>query len=117
MTKLFHKELSGERWFSLSLPEQMANIGSEVYRTIDAFTRNDMSRYRYAFERTMELYSLTLSDKRWKGRYREIARSKEFFVSLFYDSDKFKNIADEFCFLNKYFLQFGVLARNKQAGE
>ena len=42
---LAHKDLAGGRWFEFSLLEQMANIGSEV-------------------ERAMELFNLTLINKR-----------------------------------------------------
>ena len=36
-----HKELASGRWFSLSLFEQMANIGSEVIRSIKWKNKNN----------------------------------------------------------------------------
>jgi hypothetical protein len=56
-----HKELAAGRWNMLSFAEQMANIGSEIERTIKwrGKGRPDMSGR--AFERALELIDLTIS--------------------------------------------------------
>ena len=35
----YHKELAAGRWQTLTLSEQMGNIGSEVYRSINWFRK------------------------------------------------------------------------------
>lgn len=111
--KVIHKELAAGRWYELTLPEQLANIGSEVHRCIIWFNK-DEKRFKSAFERALELFDLTLSDRRWKGRYKEICRSREYFCSLMVESEKYENPGDELNFLDNYFMQFAVLVNNKK---
>jgi len=106
----YHKELAAGRWQTLSLAEQMGNIGSEVYRSINWFRKKDNERLEKAFERALELFDLTLDDPRWKGRRKEIARSREVFCTLLTDSEKIENLDKELDSLNNYFLQFGIYA-------
>ncbi len=49
-----HRELAAGRWFEMSLIEQMANIGSEIERTIAWRGRNGKNSTA-AFERGLEL--------------------------------------------------------------
>jgi hypothetical protein len=105
-----HKNLAEGKWFELSFIEQMGNIGSEVNRTIKWFRLNDI-RFQNAFERTLELIDLTLSDKRWKNRRKEIARSRELFCSLITESGKYNKLEDELNSFNNYFLHFAIASR------
>ena len=106
----YHKELASGRWFELSLVEQMANIGSEVHRAIDWYRKKNQKYFEVAFEKALELYDLTLADKRWKGRRKEVARSREFFCGLFYgDIDPGLRQSD-MDWLDKYFFEFGLYA-------
>lgn len=111
--KVIHKELASGGWFKLTLAEQLANIGSEVHRTI-IWRNKDETRFNSAFERALELFDLSLSDKRWQGRYKEICRSREFFCSLIVESEKYENPEKELNFLDNYFMQFAVLVNNKK---
>ncbi|MDO8664415.1 MAG: hypothetical protein Q7K44_02610 [Candidatus Liptonbacteria bacterium] len=78
-----HKDLAAGKWQKLSLAEQLGNIGSEVLRA--SRNRNkDENAFSGAAERALELFDLTLSDPRWKGRYREIARAREVFCDAVY---------------------------------
>lgn len=110
MIDYFHKELSSGKWNKLSLPEQMANIGVEVNRTIIFHKKKDIERFKKAFIRALELFDLTLDDDRWRGREKEIARSREVFCGVFFAPE----MEDESDFINKYFLQFGVFVRLKK---
>lgn len=106
-----HKNLAKGRWEKLSFFEQMANIGSEIQRTINWREKNP-EYSRLAFERALELIDLTIKDKRnhTKGRLKELLRMREF-------------LADYFCFDNiyksndkswqNYFLAFSYAANNK----
>ena len=83
-----HRELAAGRWFELSLVEQMANIGSEIERTIAWRGRSERDSAT-AFERGLELLDLTTADPRHRGRLRELTRVRE-------------ALADHFVFDNRY---------------
>lgn len=68
--------------------EQMANIGSEVERTINWREKNSEFS-KMAFERGLELLDLTIIDPKNKRRLKEICRLREV-------------LADYFCFDNIY---------------
>ena len=95
------------RWHTLSLPEQMGNIGSEVHRARMAERTNEQ-RFKNARDRTLELFDLTLSDPRWRGRLREIARAREVFCDASLGGTEYGNTLEQ---LEKYFDQFALLAR------
>src|SRR5689334_5605890 len=104
-----HATLAAGRWHSLSLMEQLGNIGSEVDRAIRAHRQNRADRFEPAFDRALELFDLTASDARWPlHRKREILRAREQFCRVFLDETAESDLAD---FLSKYFLQFAVAAR------
>ena len=83
-----HRELAAGRWFELSFVEQMANIGSEIERTIDWRGRSERNSAA-AFDRSLELLDLTIADPRHRGRLRELTRVRE-------------GLADHFVFDNLY---------------
>jgi hypothetical protein len=86
----FNENLTKERWFDLSFLDQMANLGSEVGRTIK-WKDKDPERSRYAFESALELLDLTIEDKKNKKKPKlmELCRLREV-------------LADYFCFDNIY---------------
>ena len=103
-----HEELAGGRWKSLSIVEQLANVGSEVERTIRAHEAGKMERFDRALERALELFDLTAADDRWSGpRRREILRAREEFCRLFFDDPPAGSAAG----LSRFFLAFAVAAR------
>lgn len=82
MKIIYHKGLTKEDWFSKNIFEQMANIGSEVERTIK--WRGKDSKYsQLAFERCLELIDLTTADPKNKNRLKEILRVRESLVDFF----------------------------------
>jgi hypothetical protein len=83
-----HRELAAGRWFELSLVEQMANIGSEIERTIAWRGRSERNSAA-AFDRGLELLDLTIADPHHRGRLRELTRVRE-------------ALADHFVFDNGY---------------
>lgn len=101
--------LSGGRWWTLSILEQMGNIGSEVERAIRAHDAGRQDRFEHALERALELFDMTAADDRWRGvRRREILRAREEFCRLFFDSEPPLGSADG---LRRYFLAFATAAR------
>lgn len=76
-----HQKLAAGKWRKMSFFEQMANIGSEVFRTIK-WKGKDKENSRLAFERALELFDLTLTDPKNKKGLKEIARAREIFVDF-----------------------------------
>ncbi len=98
----------GSRWFSLTLSEQLGNIGSEIYRAGQWSQRGDTIQREGALDRAFELFALTLSDPRWVGRLKELARSKEVVADWFYGEQQYGYTQID---LERYFDQFAYAAR------
>ena len=104
-----HADLAAGRWESLSLVEQLANVGSEVERAIRAQEAGRAERRDAAVNRGLELFDLTAADHRWRGsRRREILRAREEFCALFWGGTEQPDAAAS---LSRYFLHFAVAAR------
>ena len=101
-----------QRWGTFTLMEQLANVGSEVERSIRAHETANDSRFNNALARALELFDLTAADERWRGpRRREILRAREEFCRLFFDEDVAPDSARG---LRAYFLAFAVAARRSK---
>jgi hypothetical protein len=102
-----HLDFAAVNWSKMSLIEQMANIGSEVSRTIRA--RNNPQRYWGAVTRALELFFLTVEDAQSKGRrLKEILRVRELFCAAVLGNKEFNTSLED---LDKYFLYFALLTR------
>lgn len=104
-----HKNLASGRWNKLTLVEQIANIGSEVSRTINWKNKGKSDYFKLAFERALELIDLTLADPKNKERLKEIVRARELLIDYFYGQNSY-NTSDESW--QKYFYSFNYAARN-----
>jgi hypothetical protein len=82
----YHKNLTAKRWFGMRLLEQMANIGSEVERTIIWKSKGDKQYQQSAFERALELIDLTLEDPKNRQRLKELCRMREILVDWYFDN-------------------------------
>lgn len=102
--------MAAGRWQTLSLIEQMANVGSEVERALAWQTKGDKAGSQAAFERALELIDLTLADPRHQGRRKEIARVRENLVDFFAGGNEYQTKAQQ---LSNYFFAFAFAARNK----
>lgn len=100
--------LAAGRWNTLSITAQMGNIGSEYERILNWRRKGKPDLAQAALKRMLELFDLTLSDKRW-NRYRldEIARAREVVC------DEIKNAGLTGGF-SKYFYYLSVLARRER---
>jgi hypothetical protein len=103
-----HKTLS-DKWSTLSLIEQLSNIGSEVSRII-IWKNKDKKIAREAFDRALELFDFTLQDKKNKQRLKEVCRAREFFTDWFLGKNTY-NFTDDYW--QKYFLWFAYEARKR----
>ena len=106
-----HKELASGRWFELSLMEQLGNIGSEVGRACK-WQNKDQKVFNNTVDRALDLFDLTLSDSRWKGRLREIGRAREVFCDIIFGDKQYKTTLED---LEKYFNQFAFVVQNRKA--
>ena len=103
-----HRELAAGRWAELSLAAQLANVGAEVGRMLRWRGRDDHLATG-AFERALELLDLTLTDPRWRGRLREIARARELLCDAAAGGREYGVTLEE---LDRYFLAFAVAERS-----
>lgn len=103
-----HKDLAGGRWFELTFPAQMANIGSEVIRAINWKNKNNHEYSQKAFERALELLSLTIAGNKNKSRFKELTRLYEALVDYFAFDNEYKSSDKSW---QNYFLAFNYLAR------
>lgn len=113
MTGAQHRELAGGRWWTLSLAEQLGNIGSEVSRAVRWQSRNP-NVANGALARGLELIDLTLDDPRWRrspARLRELARTREVVVDFLAGSNEYRSTATS---LQRYFDAYAVAARRSR---
>jgi len=108
----YHPELAAGRWFTLSLANQLGNVGSEYERAQSWKKRGDQVRFDQAFDRLLELLDLTIADPRWKNhRLKELTRLREVVCDELYNKvPEFIHPSD----LRQYFLYFGILARSER---
>ena len=103
-----HKDLALGRWQELSLVEQMANIGSEVGRTIN-WKNKDNDKFRdQAFECALELFFLTVKDKKNKTGLKEILRVRAIFKDYIFGTNEYNFSDDDW---QKYFYEFSYASR------
>ena len=103
-----HKNLAAGKWQNLSFFEQMANIGSEIQRTINWQEKNK-EYSKMAFERALELIDLTINDKKnhTRGRLKELLRMREVLVDYFVFDNVYKSTDKNW---QNYFLAFNHAA-------
>ncbi len=103
-----HKKLASGKWSQLSFVDQMANVGSEVERTIRWKEKNNPDYSRKAFERALELLDLSLEDEKNRKRLKEITRTREALADYFAFENIYRSSDEEW---KKYFLAFNFAAR------
>ena len=109
MNITYHQGLTLDDWSKHDIFYQMANVGSEVFRTISWRNRNKEYSQK-AFERGLELLDLTIADKKNTNRLKELLRTRETLIDYFL-FDNIYNSSDKI--LEKYFLAFNLVARAK----
>lgn len=97
-----HKTLVAGRWKNLSFLEQMANIGSEVERTISWKEKGNVEYSQKAFIRSIELLNMTLGSDLTPPQRREVARVREIWTDFIRYSNQYRSNKEQW---RKYFLQ------------
>lgn len=103
-----HKNLASGNWNDLRLVEQLANIGSEVVRTINWKNKGNAEYAQMAFERALELFDLTLADPKNRKRLKEVARAREVTADYLFGENAYYTTEDS---LKNYFYSFNYAAR------
>lgn len=103
-----HQSLDNGRWAEMTLPQQMANIGSETSRIYKALVAGKDDRAEKAFERFQELIDLTIKYGRSNSAptmrsalLEELCRLRESYC-LAFTQKEYNNLL---CF-NRYFDHF-----------
>lgn len=102
-----HQGLAQGRWHTFPLSFQMANIGSEVGRAIAWREKGNEEYSQKAFDRSLELFDLTLSDPKNKHRTKEVARARELWVDYTFADNQYHSNS---LFFNTYFLAFAHIS-------
>jgi hypothetical protein len=103
-----HKNLTQERWQKLSIPEQLANIGSEASRAFHWREAKDKEEEKKSFYRILELIDISINDPKWKGKFFELLRLREILCDFFAGENNYNTSVDV---LENYFLSFALLSR------
>lgn len=99
--------VSRERWFTLSLADQLGNVGSEVGRA-RAWQGRDEKLFWGAAGRALELLDLTREDARWRDRHTELDRARESTADAILGGETYgSRLAD----LEVYFMRFALYAQ------
>lgn len=104
-----HPELAAGRWHTMTLAEQLGNVGSEYERALRWKEKGNAKYFEGAFARLLELLDLTIADPRWRNhRLKELCRLREFICDeLLNEVREFPDPRD----LRQYFLSFAFAAR------
>jgi hypothetical protein len=105
--------VSRERWFTLSLADQLGNVGSEVGRA-RAWQGKNEERFWGASARALELLDLTREDARWLSRSRELDRARESVADAILGGREYgSTLAD----LERYFMRFALFSQKMRAAQ
>lgn len=103
-----HQGLAAGRWQQLTFPEQMANIGSEVERSLKWKAKDNAPYFQKASDRALELIDLTLASVKTPARLREVARVREALTDHLFGTNEFRSSVESW---RKYFAAFTHAAR------
>ena len=109
MDNIQHKKQSEGDWQKKSFLEQMANIGSEVYRAINWKEKGNDEYAQMAFVRSLELFDLTKASKLTASQYKELCRMREIWVDYFQYDNEYSSTAES---INKYFMYLTIAFKN-----
>lgn len=104
-----HPTLVNGRWHTMTLAEQLGNVGSEYERALRWKEKGNAKYFEGAFARLLELLDLTIADPRWRNhRLKELCRLREVICDELYNEVReYPDSRD----LRKYFYFFAYTAR------
>lgn len=104
-----HSELANGQWERLPLKEQLANVGSDVGRALRWRGKSRPDYSQSAFERSLELLSLSIDDRKNRDRLNELTRLYELLVDYFVGENEYHSTPANF---ERYFHAFNVATRS-----
>lgn len=107
---MIHKSIS-QSWYTFSLCEQMANIGSEIERALSWKKKQNSLYSQHAHARALELFDLTLSDPKLQDRQKEITLAKTLWIDYFSGKNTYNQTEHQW---KSYMLQFAIKAQNEK---
>ncbi len=107
----YHKNLTVDKWSSLSLTEQLANIGAEIKRALFWQERKKPNLAKSALYRALELFDLTLASLKSYPALKEVARTREVVVDYFVGDNQYQSTPNN---LNRYFYHFNLLVNYRK---
>ena len=105
----YHTTLTQETWSKTPIVFQLANIGSEIERTISWKQKGNIEYSHKAFDRALELLDLSLSGPLTYPQQKEFTRMRELLVDWFIGTNKWHS-TDKLW--QRYFYAFAYAARN-----
>ena len=66
-----------QRWWTMTVSEQILNIGGEVQRACDWRAKGDEEKAQRFFDKAMGWFELTINDPKNKNRIRELSLVEE----------------------------------------
>lgn len=103
-----HVGLTLEQWCKKSLCVQLANVGADIDRAISWRDKDNQQYSRDAFERVLELLTLTILDpKHSRPTRKELVRTRELLIDYFVYDNSYKT-SD--AIWHDYFYQFSYAA-------
>ncbi len=105
-----HRDLAAGRWNQLTFAEQMANVGSEIERTISWKSKGRPDYSGRAFERALELLDLTIADRKNRCRLKELCRVREALADCFAFANRYQSTPETW---HRYFRCFLMAVRGK----
>lgn len=92
-------------WESLSTEEQLANIGSEVFRAMKWKTKNPEFSV-LAQDRALELFDLSLTKNKSQAHLRELSRARELWLDFFAGENQYQQTEKMWTNYFDYFASF-----------
>ena len=82
--------INNQKWSKLSFAEQLGHVGSEISRARHWHEKGDKPSRDKALERALELIDLTIDDKRWKEKLKEIVRLREIICDWLFEQKNYE---------------------------
>ena len=105
--------LDQKKWLEMSLAQQLGNIGSEISKAF-YWDKKDKAMAQETAGRALELFDLTISDKRWRSKIKEIFKMRSIFCDTFFNLGNFKVSQKS---IEEYFIPFAILANKNRFNE
>ena len=103
-----HSEETRVNWEKMPLILQMANIGSEVSRSLKWAEKGNQVRADKAIDRTLELFDLTIESHKTEPYLKEILIAREEFCDYFFGNNSWSTDPVK---MQKYYDGFAMMHR------